>query len=261
MPLATTIDEVIARLEGILAECDSRRSGAGYFAALYHKVTCRVRDGIAAHEFEDGARMEQLDVTFANRYIAAWDAWRAGGQPTASWKTAFESTRRRRVLVLQHLLLGMNAHINLDLGIATVAIAQGGDLAAAHRDFNEINTILAALTYEVVNDLNRVSPLLSLLGFHATNYNAVLMQFALSNARDGAWCFAEELYTKQGDAATACIAARDVSINLLAQGLTHAKGLMRITLGLIWLFEWHNPRKIIGVMRGYRKKFLKMGTT
>src|SRR6202008_4811607 len=96
---------------------------AGYFAALYYKVTSRVRDGIHNGEFEDGARMEKLDVLFASRYLDAYTKWRNGQQPSLSWQTAFESTKRSSVLVLQHLLLGMNAHINLDLGIAAAEVA------------------------------------------------------------------------------------------------------------------------------------------
>ena len=40
---AKTIDEVIARLEGIIEECISTRSRLGYFAALYNRVTEAVK--------------------------------------------------------------------------------------------------------------------------------------------------------------------------------------------------------------------------
>ena len=107
---------------------------------------------------------------------------------------------KRGTLVLQHLLLGMNAHINLDLGIAAAETAAGHGLAATRRDFVAINGILAELTGDVMSSLRRVSPLLSLMGLHATRYNSILIQFSISNARDGAWCFAEELYGKTGAA-------------------------------------------------------------
>ena len=72
--LPTTIDEVITALEQIMDTCTRTGNRLGYFAALYYKVTCRVREGIRNQEFEDGARMERLDVTFANRYLQAWQA-------------------------------------------------------------------------------------------------------------------------------------------------------------------------------------------
>ncbi len=262
---AQTIDQVIAELEDILNECVRSKSRLGYFAALYHKVTCRVKEGILKGEFEDGARMERLDVLFANRYIHAYRQWKSGGQPTGSWQVAFEASKRRGVLVLQHLLVGINAHINLDLGIAAVETAAGSDIDALQKDFNSINTILAALTYEVVSDINRVSPLLSLMGFHATNYNAILIQFTISNARDGAWCFADDLAKKTGAVYDTCIAERDVTIRKLAEGLTCPSGLLKFTVWFIHLFEWRNPAKVIEVLRGYQKKYITInkpvGTT
>src|SRR5947209_12113902 len=110
--MPATIAAVVERLQAIVQECARAGDRLGYFAALYQRVTMRVRDGIAAGEFQDGARMEALDVAFANRYLDAYDALRAGDQPSRSWLCAFEAARGGGATVLQHLLLGMNAHIN-----------------------------------------------------------------------------------------------------------------------------------------------------
>src|SRR5690606_39254404 len=157
---------------------------------------------------------------FANRYLHAWDDWTHGQTPSGSWAVAFEATKRSGVLLLQHLLLGINARINLDLGVAAVETAGTNDLNSLQKDLNSINNILAALTYEVVGNINRVSPLMSLLRFQATNYNAILIQFTMSNARDGAWCFDEDLKKKTGNEYAACVSQRDKTIMQLAEGLT-----------------------------------------
>ncbi len=246
---ATTIDEVIKRLEAIMAECGEKKDSAGYFAALYYCVTCRVREGIINCEFQDNARMERLDVIFANRYLTAYDQWRNGQQPSASWATAFEATKKKGTIVLQHLLAGMNAHINLDLGIAAVETMNGGDIHLIRSDFYAINTILAAMVYEVIKDLNQVSPLLSLLGMHATSNNEMLINFTIDNARDGAWCFAEDLAAKTVGDYRRCIDTRDGVINGLATNITHPSSRMfRFTLWLVHLFEWKNTKKIIEVL-------------
>lgn len=253
---AATIDEVLQRLEAIIEESTKTNNRAGYFAALYYKVTASVKEGILKNQFEDGARMERLDVIFANRYLAAYDQWKSGQQPTGAWKVAFDTTKRRSPLVLQHLLLGMNAHINLDLGIAAVEAAKGNHLEQIHKDFNSINSVIAALTYQVIGELNRISPLLSLMGLHATNYNSILIQFSIGNARDGAWCFAEELGGKKGDDYTASITARDKNITQLAESLTHASPLLKFTLWVIHVFEWKRPSKVIGALHEYKKAYL-----
>jgi hypothetical protein len=253
---ATTINEVITQLEAIIADSINTNNRMGYFAALYYKVTAAVRDGIAKGQFQDGARMEKFDVTFANRYLDALTAWRANQPISGSWQVAFEATKSSSALVLQQLLLGMNAHINLDLGIAAAEVS-GGQLDSVHADFNAINTVISALTYQVVNDIDRMSPLLSLLGLHYNNQTSILIQFSIDNARDGAWCFAEELVKKQGADYTACIAQRDQTIAKLAGGLIHMEGFMRFTVWLIHLFEWKNPARIIKALHeGSRVKIV-----
>lgn len=255
---ATTIDEVLSRLEWIIEDSIGTNSRAGFFAALYHKVTSSVRDGILTGQFEDGARMERLDVLFANRYLLAYDQWKNKLQASGPWQVAFDTTARSGPLVLQHLLLGMNAHINLDLGIAAVETAGANGLMSIHKDFNSINTVIASLTYQVIDELNRISPLLSLAGLHATNYNSVLIQFSIGNARDGAWAFAEELALKTGAEYNNCIMERDKNITQLAQSLVHANPLLRFTLTVIHLFEWKKPSRIIKALSEYKKAYLKV---
>jgi len=273
-PPLTTIDEVLAQLTQIIAEAEKTGNRIGYFAALYYKVTAKVKEGITKNEFENGPRMERLDVLFASRYLDALRTWQQGKTPTQSWKIAFDATRSSSLLVLQQLLLGINAHINLDLGIAAVAATQNaqpaatqnspaattrqnGDLDDIQKDFDAINTIIGSLTFEVIHKIDRVSPLLSLIGLHADNTDSLLIQFSIGNARDGAWCFAEELSKKSGSDYTACIDARDKDIAKLATTLIKAPGLIGLTLWIIHLFEWKSTGKIIGILNGYKKQFIK----
>jgi len=258
---ALTIDEVITQLETIIAHAINTNNRAGNFAALYHKVTCRVKQGIQTGEFENGARMELFDVTFANRYLTAYDQWitKNYSQMSESWKVAFEMTEKSSVLILQHLFLGMNAHINLDLGVAVTEVAKGQNLPLTNlnNDFNTINTILASLTYQVVSELDKVSPLLSLAGMHSKN-DSLFIQFAMDNARDGAWCFAEDLFTKQNDDYNNLIIQRDKDISLLGHAIVQTKGLLAITVWIIHLFEDKIPSKIIEVLYKFKKAYLKV---
>jgi len=252
-----TIDDVISQLNVIIANSITSNSRAGYFAALYYKVTSRVKEGIAAGEFENGEQMEQFDVTFASRYLDAYENWTDKKAVSASWKIAFEMLEKSSVLVLQHLFLGMNAHINLDLGVAVVetAKAKNQPLEGMHNDFNSINTILAALTYEVINELDQVSPLLSLAGLHSKN-DSLFIQFAMSNARDGAWCFAEDLFTRENTAYATCINERDNDVSKLGGGIIETKGLLKFTVFIIHLFEFKNPAKIIKVLHEFKKTYV-----
>ena len=56
------IDEIIGRLTEIIETSIKTKSRQGYFAALYRKVTIKVREGIEQNYFDDGERMERFDV-------------------------------------------------------------------------------------------------------------------------------------------------------------------------------------------------------
>jgi hypothetical protein len=77
---AKNIDEVIARLTDIIDISRQEPGRMGYFAALYRKVTIKVKQGVLNGRFEDGARMERLDVNFANRYLEAYERRRRDHQ-------------------------------------------------------------------------------------------------------------------------------------------------------------------------------------
>jgi Family of unknown function (DUF5995) len=191
--LARTIDEVIARLDDIIARSIREQSRLGYFAALYRKVTVKVKEGIAQGRFENGPRMERLDVTFANRYLEALDQYRRGQQQTRCWLVAFEAAATWRPIILQQLLLGMNAHINFDLGIAAAQIAPGDELPSLEHDFDEINNILASLVGQVESEIDEVSPWIKLLDHIDPKADVAVVNFSMDKARVCAWDLATKL--------------------------------------------------------------------
>ena len=118
MPI-TDIDDVLTELAAIVADTKKRRDPLGYFAALYRQVTLRVKTGIAQGKFEDGPRMSRFDASFANAYFRAYQRHQKHQSPGRAWGFAFDRARLDRTLIVQNLLLGINAHINLDLGVVT----------------------------------------------------------------------------------------------------------------------------------------------
>lgn len=189
-----SIEEVITALNKIIAESVEKNDPAGYFASLYRKVTIKVKEGIASGFFDDGHRMELLDVAFAKRYLAAYESHRKNEPVTESWKITFELYHLYWPIVLQHLLLGMNAHINLDLGIAATEVSKGKNLADLESDFNRINEILSSLVREVQGDLSAVWPALKYLLKWSGKIDDYLVDFSMKLARDGAWKFANQFH-------------------------------------------------------------------
>lgn len=78
MKLATTIREVIDNLDDIIVVETSRASTLAFFPVLYRNVTIKIKEGIDLKLFKDNARMEKLDVLFANRYLLAYYNFKNG---------------------------------------------------------------------------------------------------------------------------------------------------------------------------------------
>lgn len=244
-----TIGEVILRLDALVADAYQRRSRAGYFATLYRGVSKRVATGIAAGEFDDGLRMERLTVTFAARYLIAYDAWSRGAPATRSWTLALEATRRWSPLILQHLLLGINAHINLDLGIAAAATAPGALLASLANDFNRINDILGVLSAKVRTGVEEVSPWIRLLDSIDPKGEGVVINFALDRARANAWSVACRLAGMGPEQAALEVDVLDRWTAVLGNLVLHPAGFLpNAALRIVRARESSNVRRVMDVL-------------
>ena len=213
---ANTIDEVIQQLEAIIQQTLKDENPMGYFAVLYHQVTVNVKEGIAKSYYADGKRMEILDVIFANRYLDAYAKFQHGRPCTQSWQYAFETTKKFWPTVLQNLLLGINAHINLDLGIAAVQTCPGQAIAALKDDFDKINIVLAGLVADVEKSMITIWPTLKLILQKLAKADSFLINFSMEEARNGAWKFANELAVLSPAQQQEAIAAHDNKIAAIA---------------------------------------------
>ena len=57
----------------------------------------------------------------------------------------------------------MNAHINLDLGIAAAEVAPGASIHALEQDFNLINEILCEMVDDVQDRLGKIWPAMRMI--------------------------------------------------------------------------------------------------
>lgn len=232
-----SIDEVIAALDAIIAEAEIENDTSGYFAAIYRKVTIRVKDGIANNEFENGYRMEKLDVIFASRYINAHHAWKQNKPVTSSWQKAFEISGNYWPIVFQHLLMGMNAHINLDLGIAAAEVTGPGNIHHLKNDFDKINGILASLVNEVQDGLTRIWPRLKWVLQKTKRVDGFFIDFSMQLSRDGAWKYALTMAGKPAGDLPALIEARDKIIAEKTKLVTNPGFVPMLVFGIIRLGE------------------------
>ena len=211
--LANTIDDVIQILDDIITENKANNNPLGYFAALYQKVTINVKQGIQDGFFDDSERMEKLDVIFANRYLEAYFDYQNNKTITQSWQKTFDQANDYWPTVLQHLLLGMNAHINLDLGIAAAETAKGRNIDELEGDFMKINQVLSSLVQEVEKELSTIWPTLKRILKFTRKVDDFLVDFSMELARDGAWEFAKEVYVASPEEQARLMTSKDEKIS------------------------------------------------
>lgn len=197
MPETVTIDDVLTDLDEIVDLTLSEESPLAIFAYVYRRTTAKIAAGIENGRFEDNERMEEFDVDFAQRYIDAFWRYREKEMVSASWEVAFRAAdpdfNSFNPVIMQHLLLGMNAHINLDLGISAAEIAPGWQINELEHDFMLVNDLLEELINEIQQRISRVSPMMFLLDLIGENSDEEIVNFSIRKARGFAWNFAQNL--------------------------------------------------------------------
>jgi Family of unknown function (DUF5995) len=232
-----SINDVIQKLDEIIAWAEQNKSTTGYFAALYRRMTIAVKKGIEQNLFENGPRMEQLDIVFAKRYFEAFELYKSQKTTTKAWQAAFTVTNQSSVTVLQHLLLGINAHINLDLGIAAAHISNKNEINNLEKDFNQINTIISGLIDDTKIRLSKIwLPFRIFTNLLDTESDGII-NFSIKVARTFSWQNAKQLTMSEISQQANHIKKMDETVELLAQKLKNPGKFMKTILWIISLGE------------------------
>ena len=244
-----TIREVLDALDRIIDTSIANGDPKGIFAYVYRRTTDQIQRAIARKAFEDNIRMEQFDVFFANLYLDAYDNWTQGLPTSKCWAITFEGANTNQAII-QHILLGMNAHINYDLAITARTIMQGKPMLPLKNDFEKVNEILASIVNELQDRLSRVSPLFFLLDWIGRDKDESLINFSMAKARSFSWELACELWELEGEAYQQRLIQADQSIHQLGTWILTPPGwALRTGLKVIKAFEPKNVGNIIEVLR------------
>jgi|GEM_PF-174563 len=245
-----TIDDVLDRLDAIIAQSERDGDRIGYFAALYRRFTAAVRDAVRAGEFLDAGRMERLDVCFATRYFEALEDYRAGRPISRTWLVSFDACRESEPTILQHLYTGLAAHQLLDLGVAAAETAPGARIADLRGDFEHINQIVSRLMREVNGTIGAVSPWIGVIdrtfGLEYTAFN----KLGIAVARDLAWRSATQLAPLDVLSRAPVIARIDSRAAFVADMLARPKAGLKVVARVIRAREPNDVSDVIRRLRG-----------
>ncbi|TGB17290.1 hypothetical protein E4099_03840 [Streptomyces palmae] len=172
------------------------RDGVAVFNQVYLSVTEEVDRRLDTGYFDDPALAAELDVRFADRYLAAVDAAAAGARPPACWRPLFQARSHPAVRPLQFALAGINAHIGHDLALALVDTCRdrGVEPDALEGDFERVGALLAGMEERIREELMPGPDLLDL----ADPLTHLVGAWSLERAREAAWAAFRALWGLRG---------------------------------------------------------------
>ena len=196
-----SIPDVIAGLTALEARLYAAKDRRAVFASAYLTMTREIAARVSGREFNDPDWVNAYTVAFANLYRAAFHAFEVGSvlEVPSPWRTAFETAAAARGLIIQDMLLGMNAHINHDLSLALVEASIDTSREAKRADHFAVNEAIRhavnavqesiAARYGRVfgivdNLLRRVDEDVAVLSIEKARLNAWTSALSLADARD-----------------------------------------------------------------------------
>jgi hypothetical protein len=171
---------------------DNRSIFLRCYAMMTENMLCALGNG----RFDDVQWVSALLRNFASYYFDALEEYEQGcGGTPKIWVHAHDATRERDLFVLQHLALGINAHINFDLVFALndMLLPEWNALPPHLRrqrrdDHQKVNTIIAE-TVDAVQDslVERHVPWLDLVDDLFGPVDEFLVSRMIANWRDEVW--------------------------------------------------------------------------
>src|SRR5690606_13887811 len=152
-PLFTTVAEAVAGLSALEEVLYSRRDRRGVFVTAYLLITKTLQAWIIDGRFADDKWTERYLLALANLYRQALEAYEAQHRENVpkAWQQSLDTSRSGLALIIQDLILGINAHINRDLPFALVKAGIEKKTATRYQDHLLVNDALRETT-DVVQD-------------------------------------------------------------------------------------------------------------
>ncbi|REA05905.1 hypothetical protein DEQ92_06510 [Haloferax sp. Atlit-6N] len=179
--------ERLSALESLLYDRGDRRAA---FLTIYVRVTAEVDRGLGGGEFTDPEWVADYLVTFADHYRRAFRAFERGDHDDVPdpWQLSFETALAGESLVVQDVLLGVNAHVNYDLALALHEVGIDPDRPAKYDDHRRINRVLRRLVDEEQDLIaERYADGVADIDESLGRFDEALSFFTLREGRRNAW--------------------------------------------------------------------------
>ena len=186
----------LRHMTDLIGQWEQKNDQRVIFLLCYAMMTGNMLDGMEEGRFKDAEWVDRLLSHFADYYLQALEKYEDPDlQTSAVWQYAHTVARSGEALALQNLILGVNAHINYDLVLATANMLEPewsqldeAGREARYEDYCQVNDIIGE-TIDKVQDLvlERFDPRLDILDKLLGPVDELLTSRLISHWRSDVW--------------------------------------------------------------------------
>jgi protein-tyrosine phosphatase len=186
----------VQRMQALIQDWEGRDDRRSIFLSCYAAMTANMLEALEHGRFFDNLWVNSLLDHFAGYYFDALAAYEQGSAATPQvWRLAHDAAGRPHTMVLQNLMLGVNAHINYDLVLATFDLLapEWHRLSPDRRrvrnlDYRLVNRIIAE-TIDAVQDqvVEARAPLMDLVDKLMGPVDEWMISRLIAHWRDDVW--------------------------------------------------------------------------
>ena len=187
---------VLLQMNDRVRQWEAAHDRRSIFLGCYAMMTGNMLDALDTSRFADDDWVARLLGRFAEFYFDALELYEARQPETPHvWRLAHDTAQREHVMTVQHLLIGVNAHINYDLVFAVAELLSPEWDALTpeqreqrHADYNRVNAIIGETIDRVQDQILEVrSPWLDVIDKLLGPVDEWLISEVITHWRDDVW--------------------------------------------------------------------------
>lgn len=180
-----TVDDVLLQM----TDLDDELTGSTLhnlrpFNTTYKIITSGVKELLGTGYFQSDELMQALDVRFAHYFFSPLEAYVKGNRTPPAWKALFDTCPRNSLFQAIYMGLGVNAHVNNDLGQALFDVIPAESYL---EDFLKVNRVIKDQTPLVISSLNEEGTIVNVGKNLMLPLYSFILQRTIESWRNYAW--------------------------------------------------------------------------
>ncbi|MEZ5004164.1 MAG: DUF5995 family protein [Chitinophagales bacterium] len=192
---------VVEKMLDLAKTFEAKQDNRTIFLYCYSMMTDNMLLAIEQERFKDNAWVERLLHRFAEYYFEALTCYDCGAETPAVWHAVHVAASTKKLHVIQHLLLGVNAHINYDLVLSLydVLAEDWNNMTDEMRDLRYqdhclVNEIIGNTIDKVQDEVvERFSPMMNVIDRIMGRLDEMIILKMISEWRDSVWHHTQEM--------------------------------------------------------------------